>query len=106
MPAHQTSTSQGQLRWQNRLASCAVSSQVAVVFEAGYAAAITEMPGGRVRSPTTRSRTTRSVADCTAGGAALSSSRNSSPVFASTSLSAHDGGARETLAIAPTSCGF
>ena len=85
-----------QVRWHSRLASGADKSQPSAACSGGFAAATTATSSGKVRSPTVRSRTTRSSAAWTAGGAVVSSSRKSTPVPASASLVAHSGGAKRT----------
>src|SRR5690606_25729681 len=78
-----------------RFASGADSSQPSAARPGGLAAATIRTPGGSTRSPTVRSSTTRSMAACTAGGAVVSSSRNSSPDPAEASRSAQRGGANQ-----------
>ena len=78
------------------MASGAARSQPSAAWSGGLAAATTRTPGGRARSPTVRSRTTRNRAAWTAGGAVVSSSRKRTPEPRSDSRRAHAGGASET----------
>jgi hypothetical protein len=54
------------------------------------------MSDGSAKSPTTLSKTTRSKAACTAGGAVDISSRNKTPLPWSAKFFAHCGGAKRT----------
>ena len=96
-PRENPAASADQVRWQNRLASGAARSHPSAACSGGLAAATMRTSSGRVRSPTVRSRTTRSKAACTAGGAVVSSSKNNKPDPTSTNLRAQAGGANETF---------
>lgn len=90
-------------RWTNRLASGGLSSQPSAAEDLGLAAATIRTPGGSRSAPIRRSRTSRSSAAWTAGGAVDNSSRNSSPRPARTSRTAQSGGAIGTPWVAGSS---
>ena len=100
-PSATVRASTGQSRWQKRFARGGESSHPSAACSAGLAAATTDTWSGRRRSPTVRSRTTRSSAACTAGGAVETSSKNTTPSPALASATAHDGGANETRPPSP-----